>query len=269
MKGPSARDLRVVKFDEIDSTNEELKRRCDSARDPRDIDWTVVMAKSQSAGRGRLGRKFFSPAGTGLYMSMALPPKEGKNASALVTVSAAVAVCRALEKAYGVKASVKWVNDIFVRGKKVCGLLAEGATDAATGKMIRSIIGIGVNVLPRDMPEEIARAAGSVLESADNPVPLEELALSIAENILSIHSGGDEAFALAMAEYKSRSFLIGRAVTVSPIAGCERARYEALVTGVDDAARLLVRAADGTERALDSGEVTITSASVAGGASAV
>ena len=123
---PEVRTLvgnRIEVFQEIDSTNTEAKRRASNKSDF--IKGSLLLAETQTAGRGRLGRTFYSPKQTGLYMSLLFQPDENYVDTSLMTACAAVAVCRALEK-WHIKAQIKWVNDVFVGNKKVCGILTEG-----------------------------------------------------------------------------------------------------------------------------------------------
>ena len=117
-------------FEELDSTNRYLKEL--AAKDARP--GTVIIANRQSAGRGRLGRKFFSPGEKGIYMSILLRPDIPLERAVLITSMAAVAVARAIERVSGIEAKIKWVNDIFLKGKKVCGILTEAGIDAESGK---------------------------------------------------------------------------------------------------------------------------------------
>ena len=147
-------DFRVLEYDKIDSTNEEAKRLVrEAARRPFD---TVITAKHQTAGKGRRGKRFFSPGGDSIYASFILkPPKEP--AEQLITAFAAVAVCEAIEQATDYRPRIKWLNDIYVGGKKVCGILAEGISGAA-------ILGIGVNIniIEENFSDELRDIAGSL-----------------------------------------------------------------------------------------------------------
>ena len=137
-------DVRV--FREVDSTNLRLKEaaRAGMASAP-----CLLIADSQTAGRGRLGRTFVSPPGAGLYMSLLCAPPAGTGSGG-VTILAAVAVCRAIEELTGLSPKIKWVNDLFLGGKKVCGILAEGLEAGV-------ILGIGVNLIspPGGYPPEV------------------------------------------------------------------------------------------------------------------
>ncbi|MDO4396216.1 MAG: biotin--[acetyl-CoA-carboxylase] ligase [Clostridia bacterium] len=130
---------------EVDSTNVVAREKA-TAGAP---DGYTVVAGSQTKGRGRMGRAFYSPAGTGVYMSLVLRPKNFSPQNAVkLTTMAAVAVCRAIEKVSGEKAEIKWVNDVYVRGKKVCGILREASFNLEDGSLEYAVLGIGINVFP-------------------------------------------------------------------------------------------------------------------------
>ena len=141
-------DVPVQALSETDSTNTRLK---EWAREGRIAAPYVLTADSQTAGRGRLGRRFVSPPGTGLYMSILIAPPKNTDAGK-ITVLAAVAVCRTIHELTGLQPKIKWVNDLFLRGKKVCGILAEKINEGV-------IVGIGINVEspPGGFPPEAGR----------------------------------------------------------------------------------------------------------------
>ena len=250
--------VRVFVYQKIDSTNTEAKRRLAETSDVRSLNNTVIIASSQTAGRGRLRRTFYSPDGSGLYLSIIYAPKEKIESPALLTATAAVGVCRALFSLYDADAKIKWVNDIFMRGKKVCGILTEGLTDFERGGISCAVVGIGVNIAPQNFPRDIADIATSVLDDKKADTKRSALAAAIVNEVLSIYTSGKKGFACAMEEYRERSLLTGKTVRVHPVVnGAES--YEAEVTGVGEDAKLIVKTEDGKERFLDSGEVTLHS----------
>lgn len=272
---PDSLHANVIVYDTIDSTNTEAKRRCagianaapattsalaDASATASSLDGTVIVAGAQTVGRGRLGRSFFSPAGSGLYLSIIYVPEKNITSPAVLTASAAVAVSRAIAETYNIYTQIKWVNDIFLNGKKVCGILTEGVTNFETGKIDYAIVGIGINILPGNFPPEIANVATSILQSDKDNAKRNELAANIIKKVLAIYRGGTDAFAQAMQEYRERSFLAGKCVTVSPIIDSEEKKYEAKVLDVTDDAKLVVQKNDGTIVQLDSGEITLYSA---------
>lgn len=220
-------DIRFVA--ETASTNTALLEAADARAG------TALVALSQSAGRGRMGRSFASPEG-GLYMSLLIEPASAEDAL-LITPRAAVAVCRAIEAVSGRETGIKWVNDILMDGKKVCGILAE----ARAGERLRVVLGVGVNVSA--VPEGLEDTAGAVFEAA--PALARE---KIAAGILNeLRGEGD-----FRAEYLRRCVTVGREVAVTR--GTER--FTARALGIDERFRLLVERG-GEILALDSGEATL------------
>ncbi|MBO4706931.1 MAG: biotin--[acetyl-CoA-carboxylase] ligase [Spirochaetaceae bacterium] len=233
----------------------------------------VIVAESQTAGRGRLGRTFVSPDKTGIYLSVIYAPSGGITQPAPITAFAAVAVCRAINKLYGINPSIKWINDIFVENggkrKKAVGILTEGVTNFETQRIESAIIGIGLNIKPsKEFSGELDDIVGFI-ESAANcnasganakvssAVTRCRLAAEVAGQLLRIYNEPPEK---VMDEYKRLVFLIGEEVEVHPIIGDEKSVYTATAIDIDENASLVVRLKDGTTRKLSSGEVSLKSA---------
>lgn len=165
--------FRIQVFQEISSTNTVLKElaRCGQAGEK-----TVLVSDYQTGGKGRLGRSFFSPKGSGLYLSMLLSPKEHVLDSMMLTAQAAVAVYRAVKLVLGIELDIKWVNDLYHQGKKVCGILAEGQVNAKTGMLDFVVIGIGINLYEPTggFPEELKARAGSILGAKPERMPTDQ-----------------------------------------------------------------------------------------------
>ena len=177
---PAYRDCAIRVDARVPSTNTQAKKlAADGEAAP-----SLLLADGQTAGRGRMGRAFFSPPGTGLYMSVLLRPAVQAEELPLVTLAAAAAVCEAVEEAAGVSTRVKWVNDILVDGRKVAGILTEAVGDLESGTMESVVVGIGVNVkTPADaFPEELRERAGSLLPAQ---VSRCDLAAGIANRLLT------------------------------------------------------------------------------------
>lgn len=242
------KSLRVQVPAEAESTNALLKQRAESGAS----EGEVVIARAQSAGRGRGGRSFFSPEGTGLYMSVLLRPVLAADAG-LITPAAAVAAARAIERVSDRTAGIKWVNDIYLEGRKVCGILAE-ASPATGGCAAYCVLGVGVNIEPPEggFPAEIADTAGALFGRGEAPA---DTAVRLAAEILD---GFFELYADLRApelydEYKKRLFILGSPVTVLRDGGAR----SAVVTGLDESFNLLVRYDGGGEDSLNSGEVSL------------
>ena len=211
---------------------------------------TMVLAGQQTAGRGRLGRRFESPAGKGVYLSLVLRPSLPMTEAQAVTVSAAVAVCRAVKKLCGLELGIKWVNDLYYSGKKVCGILTEAGADLESGQLEWLVAGIGLNLTsrPEDWPEELRPIAGSLYPGGPAPVSRAALAGEIARQLLALCPDFD-----CLDEYRARCFVPGHWVTVC--AGGES--YAARAVAIDDAGRLIVEREAGRTEALCHGEVSI------------
>ena len=236
-------DLTVLP--EAQSTNDLLRQRAQEGAP----EGTVLLALSQSAGRGRSGREFFSPPDTGLYFSVLLRPEPGRNAQSITTMAAA-AMCRTLETMGADRPGIKWVNDLFVRGRKVCGILTEGAFSLEEGRLQYAVLGVGLNLYAPagGFPEPLADIAGPAF---DRPLPdlKNRLAAEFLNRFFRYYRGQGDWVSV----YRDHSLAIGREVEVLSAAGSRRA----LVLGIDDRCRLLVRYGDGTEDCLSYGEIRI------------
>ncbi|HIR31968.1 MAG TPA: biotin--[acetyl-CoA-carboxylase] ligase [Candidatus Faecousia faecavium] len=212
----------------------------------------VLISNAQTGGRGRYGRTFYSPEGTGIYLSLLLRPRPVSAQQNLpLTAVAAVALCRAIQAAGGGAAQIKWVNDIFLNGKKVCGILTEGAYDMESGTLETAIVGVGINLYPprEGFPEELASIAGAIFDAPVNDGK-NRLAAAFLEHFWNCYTGKAEY----LEEYRQRSLVLGKQVTVF-LGGTER---QAQALDIDDACHLLVRYDDGQTQTLSSGEVSIT-----------
>ena len=236
---------RIEHYDNVDSTNTLLKSRAKHGEN----EGLVIWADSQSEGRGRLGRSFYSPD-SGLYFSLLLKPDISPSKTLYITAAAAVAVCRAIQKTAGISADIKWVNDIFSDGKKVCGILAEGASKNES-ELSFVVLGIGVNIYSSEFPDELRDIAGCILKEKPSEDFRKKLLYAILEEFADIYSTLETAdFA---DEYRKHSFIIGKKVYA--VKGDNRCAVE--VVGIDDEFRLIVKDENGEKFALTSGEVSI------------
>ena len=210
---------------------------------------TMVLTSQQTAGRGRLGRRFESPAGKGIYLSLVLRPGLPMTEAQAVTVSAAVAVCRAVKRLCGLDLGIKWVNDLYYNGKKVCGILTEAGTDLESGQLEWLVVGIGLNLTSTaaDWPDELARKAGSLYPGGPAPVSRAALAGAIARELLALCPAFD-----CLDEYRARCFVPGHWVTVC----AETETYAAKALAIDEEGRLVIQRENGRQEALRCGEVT-------------
>lgn len=234
----------IVLYDLTDSTN---KRALIYAAEQKPDEPMLFVAGRQSAGRGRLGRSFISPDG-GIYMTILTKAAPGADNTALTTY-AVVAVCKALEEMTPLSPMIKWVNDVYIDGLKLAGILAQGAVDPATGEITHIAVGIGLNVFG-DVPDELCGIATS-LEREGYPIDRATLIARITEIYLSeIGSAGSPE---AVEEYRRRSMLIGCEVNViSP-----SRTYCAKVVGIGDRCELIVAKEDGAIEYISSGDVSV------------
>lgn len=215
---------------------------------------TVVLAEEQSAGRGRMGRHFTSPKHTGIYMSILLRPYWSVQDSLLVTTAASVAVCRAIEQISSRSAQIKWVNDIYMDGRKVCGILTEAVTDLESGRIESIILGIGVNFCTpaEEFPEELRQKAGSVFTEVPRQVDRNRFAAAVIQEVMALC--GTLASGSFLDEYRERSLVLGKPVQVLPFG---KEPYPAQAVAIDEQGGLVLKLPDGTQQALHSGEVSI------------
>lgn len=241
--------LSLQVFPVVDSTNVLLREQAKEGAP----DGTVIIAGEQTAGKGRLGRSFYSPSGTGVYLSLLLRQEEpDADLTGRITTMAAVAASEAIEKVSGKKAGIKWVNDIYMEGKKVCGILAEGSFSQARGILDSVILGIGFNVfLPgKGFPEELSEKAGAILDSYRDQAR-EQLAAEFLNRFFYYYHLQDHKSYVE--KYRERCFVTGQKIDVVTPAG----RRRALALSLDENCHLKVRYEDGKEEDLSSGEISI------------
>jgi len=226
-------------FEEVSSTNAILKEYARQGAPA----FTMAVAAAQSAGRGRGDHTFYSPKGTGVYFSILLRPARGFS-PADITATAAVAACEAIEQIADVNAEIKWLNDIYVNGKKVAGILAECVFEGDNPVVI---LGVGVNLLPPKggFPAEIASRAGAVMQKGKGRFLRERMAISFFQKMEKHlrHTAG--VYPL----YRARLFVLGK-----------RVLFEGRMATVRDLLpdfRLELALEDGEVRRLDSGEVSL------------
>ena len=148
--------IRIECLESVDSTNSLAKRMIANGTDENEP--MLITADRQTAGRGRQGKSFYSPAGTGIYMSLVLHPNADLQNAVTATTAASVAVCKAIERLTDIKPKIKWVNDVYVNGQKICGILTEAVSDFESGTVTSVIIGIGINISTSDFPSDIENA---------------------------------------------------------------------------------------------------------------
>lgn len=246
---PICSNLNIEVLPSLDSTNNFAREKAVLGMP----EGYVVIANTQTNGKGRKGREFFSPSNTGIYMSLVLRPSHCslKQATKLTTM-AAVAVCEAIEIVSNEKAQIKWVNDVYVKGKKVCGILTEASLGLEDNFLDYAIIGIGVNVsLPIDgFPKEIQNIAGAVFENAQNDGK-NRIAAEILNRFMSYYTVLPKVNYIE--EYRSRNFVIGKEILVN----LSDKQKKAVALDIDDEFHLIVKYDNNKTETLSSGEISI------------
>lgn len=226
-------------YDSIDSTNDEAKRRLWS-----DKGVHLYAASRQEAGRGRRGNRFYSPDSTGLYMTLSLPLCDNTAGVQKITCAAAVAVCGAIESLSEIKPRIKWVNDIFVGGKKAGGILTELITDS-NNYPTAVIVGIGLNLTTESFPVKIADKAGNI-----GDIDMNQLCGTIVDWLISLYGNlNDNSF---LEKYKSLNLCIGQIVRYTK----DGAEHQAKALDIDDNGGLIVEE-NGIRTTLNSGEISV------------
>ena len=233
----------VIVLETVNSTNTYAKELAQNGAKHN----TIVIANHQTSGRGRLGRDFFSPAGTGIYMSIIMHPDGCTLDPTALTIAAGVAVCRAIEDICNRHPQIKWVNDIFLDGRKICGILAEAGTNSGTLDYI--IVGIGINVSTQNFPAELSNIAGSLGENIDRSLIAGKV---IAEffNLQPFCGSGE-----LIKEYKSRSLVLGKTLFFTK----DGKTHTGVATDVNNEGNLIVTIENGKTEILKSGEISLSS----------
>lgn len=239
--------INVTVKENVTSTNTELKLAAEGGAP----EGTLLAADSQSAGRGRVGKSFFSPDG-GLYMSFILRPDIDIKHSLLITTCAAVSTAEAIKEIMGIDVGIKWVNDLFYNGKKVCGILTEAPFDFESGKIKYAVLGIGINVFePEEGYGDLSEIAGALSKCKADGEIKSRLAATVADRFFDRYS--DISSSVLYDEYKKRLFILGRDVTV--LRGDNREKMRVL--DLDSDYNLVLRRENGEEFTMSSGEISI------------
>ena len=237
-------ECEVELLETVDSTNLYLKRKSDINHD------LLVVAKTQTAGKGRHGKSFYSDE-NGIYMSLLLNKTIDANDVYLLTVSAAVAVAEVLNSLYKIDAKIKWVNDVYCGNKKLCGILCEGVLNSE-GCYERSIIGIGINVFNASFPAEISDIATSLENFVDaSMIDKNQIISRVVNKLFDLIFNSTPT--QIVERYKSVSLMIGRDITVLSADG----NYQAKVLDIDQTAQLVIQKENGEILSLNSGEISV------------
>jgi len=235
-------------LEEVDSTNNEIRKLGDAGAE----EGTIVVAEQQTGGKGRRGREWYSPAGTGIWMSVLLRPELSPDKVSGMTLMAALSVCRAIRTVTGLETQIKWPNDLVIDGRKVCGILTEAVM---SGRELRYVVlGIGVNVNQTEFPAELpyayslAMAAGRAL---DRKQIIDEIVVCLGEDYENYLRSGDMSG--LKSDYEKHLANCGMAVRVLAPSG----EWSGVAVGISDSGNLLVRDETDEMKPVNSGEVSV------------
>ncbi len=238
-------------YDETDSTNDQVRRLAEN----NSPEGTLVVAEHQTAGKGRKGRSWVSPPGTGIWMSFLLKPDMEPDHASMLTLVSALAVSDGIADACGLKCGIKWPNDIVSSGKKVCGILTEMSTEL---EMIRYIIvGIGINVNTVHFPEDISKSATSLFLETGTTWKRSDIIACIMKRMEEYYDIFLKTYDLSSLKdtYESKLVNLGREVTVLTLKGDPE--FSGVCRGINERGELLIESKDGDIREVSSGEVSV------------
>ena len=212
----------------------------------------VVVAGEQTAGRGRMGRSFFSPGDSGVYMSLLLKPRIKPDDAVQITTAAAVSVCKALEKLGVCGAKIKWVNDIYIGNRKVCGILTESSFNSQNGMLDFAVLGVGINIYESEegFPDELKDIAGAVFSEREENLRNRFIAEFINAFFICYKELPSKKH---LKEYKERSCVLGKEINI--IQGENIRRGKAI--DIDDNCNLIAEISEGVIEKLYTGEISV------------
>ena len=222
-------------------------------------DGMIVVANEQTAGRGRLGRTFHSPKDTGIYFSVLLRPTCEPSEIVQITTWTAVAIARAVERTTGMRPDIKWVNDLMMGGRKICGILTEMSVESETGTIQYVVAGIGVNVNQEisDYPEELRGIAGSIAMAVGHPVRRARLTACMIEEMDNLRRDWPSGRADYLRAYREMCISTGREVLVTDARHTGEFAKHGFCEAVNDDFSLRIRYDDGSYENVSSGEVSV------------
>lgn len=239
---------RIHYFEELGSTNIQAKLEAENGA----AEGTLVVADMQTAGRGRSGRSWNSPAGTNVYFTLVLKPFYEPDKASMVTLVMALAVAEGIYGTCSLEAEIKWPNDVVVNGRKVCGILTEMSAEHGTVRYV--VIGVGVNVGLQEFPPEIASAA-SLQAECGREVSRTALLVNIMKSFEKYYEGflRNENLSGIMGKYNSLLVNRNREVRVLDPKG----EFRGIARGIDESGQLLVEREDGSIAEIYAGEVSV------------
>lgn len=242
--------LRGIEYlESVDSTNTYAK---DLAKDSNLSD-VLIVSDNQTAGRGRMGRSFYSPSQNGVYMSFILRPTTHLEDTQLLTLAAAVAVIKSLKQCLDIDAQIKWLNDIYINNQKLSGILTEGEIILESQSYKYLVLGIGINVFTdNDIPDSISNIYTSIDKHTTRAIDRNECVAAITNNFYEIYNSLPDSREKLLDEYRTACFILGEEVWIN-----NDPKQAVTAVDINDQGHLLVKDKHGNERLLYSGEVSI------------
>lgn len=239
---------RIYYFPEIDSTNNLAKKLVEQ-----DVEeGTIVIAETQTSGKGRLGRRWESPKG-GIWLSIILKPKLRLKETVKISLLAAVAVAKTIREEFKLKAEVKWPNDVLIDWRKVCGILVEASSEGEKAKYVIVGIGVNANIELSDLPAELEETAVSLKEILGEEIDRESFICSLLENFEFYYEAFREGrVSFIIDEWKKLSCILGCWVKIM-----NHEEFEGLAEDIDENGWLIIRLKNGTLRKVVSADVTV------------
>ena len=238
--------INVAVFEEVESTNDIVKQLGKDGAP----EWTVVAARMQTGGKGRMGRTFESPDRNGVYFSVLLRPTIAASESVKITTLASVATARVIKRLTGEDCGIKWVNDIYMKQKKVCGILTEAGIASNADALDYAVLGIGINISTKGLSAEVKKIAGGIGLENDHDIRNKLTAMVLDElKLIYEKLGSDEVYE----EYKAMSLVLGRKVTFEQNGEV----ISATATDIAENYSLVVETCDGFTLELNSGEISV------------
>lgn len=239
----------VTYFDLTDSTNTQARFLAEEGAPH----GTLVVAEKQEGGKGRRGRSWESPAGSGIWMSLLLKPEMNPMNASMLTLIMALAAEKGIRETTGLQSMIKWPNDLVLNKKKICGILTEMATDQMEIKYV--IIGIGINVAQTEFPEEIKATATSLFLESGERVPRSKIIGGIMKAFEEYYEKFMETEDMSglIDEYNEKLANMNNEVCILAPTG----DFRGVSTGINKTGGLMVRLEDGSETEVISGEVSV------------
>lgn len=236
-------ELEISVLPTVDSTNNEAKRWIAAGMDRP----FLVTAEEQTAGRGRQGKSFYSPPGTGIYFTLVVHPGIPVRDAVSVTTMSSVAVCRAIRKLTDLRPEIKWVNDLYWNGKKCCGILVEAVSDFETGITTSLLIGIGVNLTTRDFPEDLPNATALPVTGVSRNQLMAEIVRELLKETADLRSR------TYLEDYRAWSCVLGKKIDYYR----NGEKKTATAVEIADNGGLVIEDENGVRTTLESGEITV------------